>query len=761
MVKQVEFRYLWIYLSIGFLLSSTVVSEVPLGSKLSVEDNNFWVSSNGDFALGFYNSSPQSFQYSVGIHFNSNSIPANEQKVVWVAGAEIMVGNKSYFQLTQDGELILFDSLESTIAWSSKTSQLGVVSAVLHDDGNFILLNDKGDRVWQSFDSPSNTLLPGQKLPVFKTLRAQKVNSISSYYSLYMNESGQLQLRWETDVKYWTFGSVSNSNVSAVLTSNGALLLLNRNSKPIDSLFGEDHSETVKFRFLRLDTDGNLRMYSWREASASWISVWQAVDNQCNVFATCGDYGICFFNSSGLPDCMCPFKSDSATSPKCLLPYQQGCKSGSIMLSYEHTFLHGMYPVNDSVVLSSVQQCKDLCLKDPLCTAVTFTDDGSPECLFKTSRYITGYTDPSLSSISFVKKCSDPIAVDPNHPRTSPAPIPVDQSFRFCIPCLAGAASGTFITVLAIQLAVGFYIYKRRNWIWKRPALAYKDLYSKSLVAFSFMEIEELTGSFKHQIGPKMYKGMLPNRQPVAIKDVEATVAERKFRAAVSRVGSIHHKYLIKLEGYCCESIHRYLVYEYAKNGSLEKYIEDPELSKRLTWKKRLEVCLSVAKALSYLHSECREFISHGNLKCENIVLDENLDAKVSEFGLSIIHGEALSPDISAERDVEDFGKLVVALVSGCRDHRSVSEWAYNEMMVGQVEKVVDKRTKSEVSLEELNRVMRIAFWCLQGDERLRPSMGEVVKVLEGSLTVDPPPPPFCRERPLQEEESSRSGSES
>lgn len=289
MVKQVEFWFLWIYLATGYLLSSTVVSEVPLGSKISVEDNNFWVSSNGDFALGFYNCSPQSFQYSVGIRFNSNSIPANEQKVVWVAGADLMVGNKSYFQLTQEGELILFDSSLSTIAWSSKTSQSAVVSAVLNDDGNFILLNDKGDKVWQSFDKPSNTLLPGQKLLVFETLRAQKVNSMSSYYSLYMNESGQLQLRWETDIKYWTFGRISNSNVSAVLTANGALLLLNENSKPIDSLFGDDHSENVKFRFLRLDTDGNLRMYSWREASASWIAVWQAVDNQCDVFATCGD----------------------------------------------------------------------------------------------------------------------------------------------------------------------------------------------------------------------------------------------------------------------------------------------------------------------------------------------------------------------------------------------------------------------------------------------------------------------------------------
>ncbi|OWM78942.1 G-type lectin S-receptor-like serine/threonine-protein kinase SD3-1 [Punica granatum] len=764
--------HFWLHISIGFSLFCLAVSQIPLGSKISVVDRNLWVSSNGNFALGFFNSSSQPCQYSFGIRFNSDSIPVAERTVVWVAGADLAVSNKSYFQITGDGELILFDSSMGVVAWSSSTSQLSVSSALLHDNGNFVLLNQKKEIVWQSFDTPSDTLLPGQKLPLFSSLRAAKVDSVSSYYSLYMNASGELQLRWESDVIYWTRGSPSsnNSNMSAVLTGDGSLQLLGQESdKPVWALLGDDHNDPVKFRFLRLDVDGNLRMYSWDQLTLMWRSVWQAVENQCNVFATCGERGICSLNVSGSAECMCPYGSQSSSRSHCLVPYQEGCKWGSIMLEYEHTFLHGMYPPNDSAITTSLQNCKDSCEKDPLCTAATFTNDGTAKCFIKTTRYLTGYSYNYITAVSFVKKCSDPLAVDPNLPRSSPASEPASSieksSYKFCIPCLVGASSGTFIAFVLIQLGIGFYIYKRRHSLWMKAISARKNANSKGLVMFTLVEINEITGDFKHRIGPNMYKGMLLNRQAVAVKDLVTTVVDRKFRVAVLKIGSIHHRNLVKLEGHCCESSQRYLVYEYAKNGSLEKYIEDPEMSKRLTWRKRMDICVSVARAVCYLHSECREFVGHGNLKSTNVVLDEYFEAKVSEFGLMSIVAESASRATSAaENDVEDFGKLVLELVSGCREVRNFLMGAYEQWRDGKAEDLVCKEIQ-EVDSGELERVLRIAFWCLQVDERLRPSMGEVVKVLEGTLSVDPPPPPFSDKRPAVEEDEREgrfsSGSES
>ncbi|KAH9648183.1 G-type lectin S-receptor-like serine/threonine-protein kinase SD3-1 [Citrus sinensis] len=405
---------------------------------------------------------------------------------------------------------------------------------------------------------------------------------------------------------------------------------------------------------LELDLDGNLRLYSWVEVSRSWRSVWQAVENQCNVFATCGERGICVFNASRSPDCKCPFKYNSASNSKCLLPNQ--CKSSSTWVELEHTLLYGMYPANDSISQSSLQRCKDMCLHDSLCMAVTFTNNRAAECRMITTQYMSGYSDPSISSASF-----------------------------------------------------------------------------------------EFSENFKYPIGPKMFKGMLPHidNQPVAIKELDTTTEQRKFRGAVSKIGNIHHKNLTKLEGYCCE------------------YIEDSKLFKRLTWKKRVDICTSVARALCYLHTGCREFVSHGNLKCENVLLDENFEAKVTDFGLGIFHGDASVYGTSAGKDVEDFGKMVLILVNGSREVEDVCEWAYNEWMEGRQETIIDKRIVGGVDPEKLERVLRIAFWCLQNDERMRPSMGEVLNVLEGTLTVDPPPFPFACRRPVEEEDSYESSLES
>jgi serine/threonine protein kinase len=269
-----------------------------------------------------------------------------------------------------------------------------------------------------------------------------------------------------------------------------------------------------------------------------------------------------------------------------------------------------------------------------------------------------------------------------------------------------------------------------------------------------FTEIKDITGNFKHQIGPGMYRGALSNQQPVAVKDLDETIEERKFRAAVSKIGSIHHKNLVKLNGYCCELGHRYLVYEYVKNGSLDKCIEDDELNQRLTWRRRVDICLTVAKAICYLHAGCREFISHGNLKCSNVVLDKNYEAKVSEYGLEMVRPEE---SYGGEKDVADFGKMVLILITGRPEVKDLWEWTYEEWIQGHPERVIDKRLDDGVDLKELERVLRIAFWCLQSDEQMRPSMSEVVKVLEGSLTVDPPRPPFSQR--LSEEESLESGS--
>ncbi|KAF7819013.1 G-type lectin S-receptor-like serine/threonine-protein kinase SD3-1 [Senna tora] len=731
------------------LLHSVFAAEIPLGSKLSVVDNDCWVSSNGDFALGFFNISDQPNQYSIGIRFDSKSIPFSQQTVVWVAGAHVTVGRMSYFQLTNDGQLVLFDSSQGIPVWTSETANRSVVSAAFRDDGNLVLIDREKHVIWQSFDTPSDTLLPGQNLSVYQTLRAASKNTMSSYYSLYVNASGRLQLRWESNIVYWTSAGPSVANLSVFLTNSGALQLRDHSSKPVWSVFGEDHNDdSVNYRFLRLDLDGNLRLYSWVEPLQSWRSAWQAVENQCKVYATCGERGICVLSASGSADCRCPFEVSETN--RCLVPYEKECESGTNMLTYESTFLYGIYPPEDSVTISSLHQCEQLCLNDSQCTAATFSNNGSAQCSIKKTQYVTGYADPSITSISFVKRCSGPLAVNP---RLTNSPRP-KQPPKLCVPCLIGAACGTFFFVAILQLGIGFCICRRRNSTRKEVALAFTCPNSKGLTKLSFSEIKSLTGDFKNQIGPNMFKGAIQNNHLVAVKNLNASIEERKFRGAVLKIGSIHHKNLVKLEGYCCEFNHRFLVYEYVKNESLDKHMDDSTLCRRLTWGKRMEICSSVAKAICYLHTKCREFVSHGNLKCSNVILDENLEAKVTEFGFARVNGEASYCGFSAEKDVEDFGKLVLTLLTGCQHtDQELCEWAYREWVESRSVNVVDKRIEGGIDPEELERALRIAFWCIQMDEHRRPSMGEVARVVEGTLNVDPPPPPFTVQRPLLEED--------
>ncbi|KAG9131451.1 hypothetical protein Leryth_015282 [Lithospermum erythrorhizon] len=748
---------LMLSMSLRFLICWADSSVIHLDSKLSMGENSSWVSSTGNFEIGFIR---RGNQYSVGIRFSSVSIPESSQEVVWIAGCDSQVSDDSHFELTENGELVLYDSGSGKIVWASNTRNASVTSAMLRDDGNLVLINKKEDVVWQSFDTPCDTLLPGQNFSVSMTLRPHKSDGLSSYYSLYMNMSGELQLRWETSVIYWSKGEVLHPSYRAMLGSNGIFEVFDQTSRSVWSAHGADHSDSdIKFRFLRLDSDGNLRLYSWVDASKSWRTAWQAVGNQCEVFATCLLQGICVYNASGSHICRCPFPSIGQSPSKCLIPYQQSCRSGSSMILQENTLLYGIYPPNETIIRTNLNKCRSLCQEDPGCTAVSFMNDGTAECRIKRTQYIGGWSDASLNTVSYVKTCSDPLAALP--PISSSTVLQTTkESESICIPCIIGAAAGTFVLFFCIQLGIGLFIWKRRKYLKKQAAQTYAVPYYKGCVSFSYSEIRDMTENFKQQIGPKMHRGLLHDDRPVAVKTLDASIEERAFRSRVSKLGSIYHKNLVKLDGYCCGTDQRFLVYELVKNGCLRKCLEDPKTSKKLTWEKRMHICATVARAISYLHTECREFVCHGNLKCENVVLDHNLEAKVSEFGLKSVTGDRSDVDETAESDVFDFGKIVIEVISGRTYDHELCEWAYEKLVSSETDNIPDVRMDDEVKSDELERALRIAFWCLQEDARIRPSMGEVVQVLEGTLTVDSPPYPFGKCQQTLPEESPESSPE-
>lgn len=304
-----------------------------------------------------------------------------------------------------------------------------------------------------------------------------------------------------------------------------------------------------------------------------------------------------------------------------------------------------------------------------------------------------------------------------------------------------------------------------------------------NLRVFSYKELQVATRGFSDKVGHggfgTVFQGELSDSTVVAVKRLERPGGgEKEFRAEVSTIGNIQHVNLVRLRGFCSENSHRLLVYEYMQNGALSVYLrkEGPSLS----WDVRFRVAIGTAKGIAYLHEECRCCIIHCDIKPENILLDGDFTAKVSDFGLAKLIGRDfsrvlatmrgtwgyLAPEwisgvaISTKADVYSYGMTLLELIGGRRNveappsaegRESGGEtggkwffppWAAQRIIEGNVSDVVDKRLGNVYNIEELRRVALVAVWCIQDDEAMRPTMGMVVKMLEGLVEVSVPPPP-------------------
>uniref|UniRef100_A0ACD5W887 Uncharacterized protein n=1 Tax=Avena sativa TaxID=4498 RepID=A0ACD5W887_AVESA len=282
-----------------------------------------------------------------------------------------------------------------------------------------------------------------------------------------------------------------------------------------------------------------------------------------------------------------------------------------------------------------------------------------------------------------------------------------------------------------------------------------------------------------------VYKGVLSDsKTTIAVKRLDgAHQGEKQFRAEVSSIGLIQHINLVKLIGFCCEGDHRLLVYEHISKGSLDGHLFKKSNSSDasvLNWSNRYQITLGIARGLSYLHQNCRECIIHCDIKPENILVDASFVPKVADFGLAAFVGRDfsrilttfrgtigyLAPEwlsgvaITPKVDVYGFGMVLMEIISGRRnsspetthDTSSSSSSRYdveyfpvqaiNKLHSGDLKSLVDPQLHGNFSLEEAERVCKVACWCIQDNEFDRPAMGEVVRVLEGLQEIDMPPMP-------------------
>ncbi|GKV19231.1 hypothetical protein SLEP1_g29519 [Rubroshorea leprosula] len=303
---------------------------------------------------------------------------------------------------------------------------------------------------------------------------------------------------------------------------------------------------------------------------------------------------------------------------------------------------------------------------------------------------------------------------------------------------------------------------------------------------FGLAEIQGATNNFSDAnklgeggFGP-VYKGKMPNGKEVAVKRLSMGSSQglQEFKNEVKLIIKLQHKNLVRLLGYCLEEDEKLLVYEYMTNTSLDAFLFDSTKCKLLDWETRENIINGTAKGLQYLHEDSRLKIIHRDLKASNILLDDEMNPKISDFGTARIFGGkqmeantervvgtfgymapeyALEGLFSVKSDVYSFGILMLEILSGKKNRgfyhsdcgQSLLTYAWKLWNEGKAVELVDPNIVIDCPLHEVLRRVQIALLCVQDDPALRPPMSAVVLML-GSKSENLPQPsarPFSATR--------------
>ncbi|KAK3034346.1 hypothetical protein RJ639_032244 [Escallonia herrerae] len=297
--------------------------------------------------------------------------------------------------------------------------------------------------------------------------------------------------------------------------------------------------------------------------------------------------------------------------------------------------------------------------------------------------------------------------------------------------------------------------------------------FSKS--TFSYEELAMATDGFSdaNLLGQGgfgfVHRGVLPNGKEVAVKQLKAGSGqgEREFQAEVEIISRVHHKHLVSLVGYCMTGSQRLLVYEFVPNNTLEFHLHGKGRP-TMDWSTRLRIALGSAKGLAYIHEDCHPKIIHRDIKAANILLDFNFEAKVADFGLAKFTSDVathistrvmgtfgyLAPEYAAsgqlteKSDVFSFGVMLLEMITGRRPYDkhqtfmddSLVDWARplltRALEEGNFDTLVDRRLQNEYNQNEMARMVACAAACVRHSSRRRPRMSQVVRALEGDVSL-------------------------
>ncbi|KAI3520226.1 hypothetical protein L1887_09515 [Cichorium endivia] len=297
---------------------------------------------------------------------------------------------------------------------------------------------------------------------------------------------------------------------------------------------------------------------------------------------------------------------------------------------------------------------------------------------------------------------------------------------------------------------------------------------SEGARCFTLSEIRFATKNFEKKLGSggfgTVFYGKLDDGKEIAVKLLGSNnihQGKKEFANEVSLLSRIHHRNLVKFYGFCQEEGKDILVYEFMHNGTLKEHLYGPlAKEQRIKWIKRLEIAQESAKGIEYLHTGCVPSIIHRDLKTSNILLDNNMKAKVSDFGLSklavdgtshvssIVRGTLgyldpeyyISNHLTEKSDIYSFGVILLELISGKEaisnesfgvNCRNIVQWAKFHIENGDIQGIIDPALGDDYDIQSMWKIAEKALMCVQPHANMRPSMSEVIKEIQDAIVVE------------------------
>ncbi|KAG5254840.1 leucine-rich repeat receptor serine/threonine-protein kinase [Salix suchowensis] len=343
------------------------------------------------------------------------------------------------------------------------------------------------------------------------------------------------------------------------------------------------------------------------------------------------------------------------------------------------------------------------------------------------------------------------------------------------------SSTGTSVgTVVGIVAAAVVFVFLILGILWWKGCFGQKismrhDLKGLDLKTgkFTLKQIKAATNNFDpaNKIGEggfgPVYKGLLLDGTIIAVKQLSSKSKQgnREFVNEIGMISALQHPHLVKLHGCCIEGDQLLLVYEYMENNSLARALFGPEEYRlNLDWATRQKICVGIARGLAYLHEESRLKIVHRDIKATNVLLDENLDPKISDFGLARLDEEdnthistrvagtfgymapeyAMRGYLTDKADVYSFGIVALEIVSGKsntsyrgkEDTVYLLDWALYLKEEGALLELVDPSLGQDYNEEEVITMINVALLCSNVSAAVRPTMSAVVSMLEGKAAV-------------------------